>query len=291
MRIGWRSTLVVVTVAGLSAARAEPRPTAKDQQLARDLVSKAIARSQAGDHEAAIASYVKAFSILPNPVLLSNIGSEFLQSGKPRDALRYFCLYLEQEPEGSVAAYATSQARSLQIQLGNQIDDRDDVCAPARPRPRLASRERELATSPEPAAAAIDRTRGGELEGEAPPAQRTSSALMYVGVAAGIAGISGIGLGAYAGVRAKSISDDITHHDPAAPWPTNIHDLERRGRDYETLEIAGLVGGIGLIATGVVLYVIGRPDSPPDRTTQRTSARAAIQLAPTRHGLAVLGQF
>ena len=56
--------------------------------LAGDLVKKAIARSQAGDHNAAIEIYLQAYTILPNPLLLSNIGAEFQQSGMPKEALK-----------------------------------------------------------------------------------------------------------------------------------------------------------------------------------------------------------
>jgi tetratricopeptide (TPR) repeat protein len=120
-----------------SPALADPRDAKgasdKDKQVASELVKKAIARSQAGDHSAAIDIYLQAYTIVPNSLLLSNIGSEYQQSGKQKEALRYFCMYLEKEPNGTNAVYATTQARSLQALLGNKHVEDDDVCAPAKP--------------------------------------------------------------------------------------------------------------------------------------------------------------
>src|SRR5262249_62405503 len=67
-------------------------------------------------------------------LLYSNIGSEYQQLNQPVDALRYFCKYLEADPGGANASYATAQAKSLQIQLGNMVDDKD-VCHPKTPPP------------------------------------------------------------------------------------------------------------------------------------------------------------
>src|SRR5689334_18696804 len=128
--IGASRATAVLLVCGAMAGPALAEPTEKDKQVAGDLVKKAIARSQAGDHAAAIDLYLKAYTIVPNSILLSNIGTEFQASGKPSQALRYFCMYLDKDPGGTNAPYATLQAKALQGELGNaDVDDRD-VCAP-----------------------------------------------------------------------------------------------------------------------------------------------------------------
>src|SRR3954447_11094662 len=123
--IGASRSTAALLVWGLcaSSALAEPRPTEKDKQIAGELVKKAIAKSQAGDHAAAIDIYLQAYTIVPNSLLLSNIGSEVQQEGKPVEALRYFCMYLDKDPTGTNAPYAQSQAKSLQIQLNNHNID------------------------------------------------------------------------------------------------------------------------------------------------------------------------
>lgn len=111
-------------------AAADPKsPTDKDRQVAGELVKKAIARSQLGDHGAAIDIYLQAYTIVPNATLLSNIGAEYQQWGKPKEALNYFCMYLKNEPNGANAPYATSRAKLLCAQLGAKNVDDEDVCA------------------------------------------------------------------------------------------------------------------------------------------------------------------
>jgi tetratricopeptide (TPR) repeat protein len=283
--IGSRATAVLAVSALLAnSAFAQPRqPSARDRQIASDLVKKAIARSNAGDHSGAIDIYLQAYTIVPNSILLSNIGAEFQRSGKPQEALRYFCMYLEKDPAGTNAPYAISQARSLQIQLGNSdVDDRD-VCAPPRPRPRPRREPKAPPPEPEPEAPSKTVMRGSEpIDHVAPQGNPT---LRYAAFATGIGGLVAVGVGSYAGLRAASISDQITRQDPKANWPNEIRDLQRRGQRYEDVQIFTLIGGGVLLTTGVVLYMLSRQDTA-DHAGDKT-----VRLVPTRNGVAVLGRF
>lgn len=134
-------TAVLAAAVATSSAQADNKPPSeRDRQLASDLVKKAIARSQAGDHAAAIKIYLQAYTLVPNSLLLSNIGAEFQQDGLYMEALDYFCKYLEQDPAGTNAPYARSQAKILQRQLGRKRTDGGDVCA-AGPADRQADRQ------------------------------------------------------------------------------------------------------------------------------------------------------
>src|SRR5580765_4277865 len=128
--------VAVALLAGPTLAQPNKEPSTKDKELAGDLVKKAIAKSQAGEHAAAIDIYLQAYTIVPNSLLLSNIGSEFQQSNKPIEALRYFCMYLEKDPTGTNAPYAQSQAHAIQMQLGNKVDDKN-VCTVKKPEPKV----------------------------------------------------------------------------------------------------------------------------------------------------------
>lgn len=289
-----RTAAFLASVLFASPALAQPKGAVdKDKQVAGDLVKKAIARSQAGDHSAAIEIYLKAYTIAPNALLLSNIGAELQQSGKPQEALRYFCLYLEKDPTGTNAPYATSQARSLQIQLGNKNVDERDVCAPPKPEPRPDRNpprpDKRLPKDPAP-----DRdppaTRPSHDQDPADPADTASGgsgALKYVGLVAGLAGLAGLGLGTYDAIQAQRISDQISNQPTDMPWPDNIRDLQRRGQAYEDLEIDFLVAGGVLVTTGAILYLVSRPDASP----KRASDKASMMVAPTTNGFVVLGQF
>ncbi len=224
-----------------SPALAQPRPpTDAQKQQAGDLVKKAIAKSQAGDHPGSIDLYLQAYAIVPLPVLLSNIGAEFQQSSKPVEALKYFCKYLEADPTGSSAAYAAAQAKVLQVELNNKVDDAN-VCAPA---PAVVETTPDpVLVTPPPAPA---------------PRANPGRTLELAGMAVGGVGVLSLGLGFYFGSEASSISDQISNHNPADPWPDNINDLEKQGESHETKQIIFLtVGGVALVG-GAALYFLGR---------------------------------
>jgi hypothetical protein len=264
-------------------AVADPKPpTEKDKQIAGDLVKKAIARSQAGDHNAAIELYLQAYTIVPNSILLSNIGAQYQQSNRPQMALRYFCMYLEKEPNGTNAPYAAAQARSLQVELGNTEVDERDVCA--KPKPRLKARP---APEEPPRETPPRETPPRETE----PIVREDrdskiNTLQYAGIGAGIGGLIALSVGTYAGVRASSITNELNTHDRSKPWPNDVKELQKNGQSYENVQIGALIAGGVLLTTGVVLYVISRSDAQSERATDKT-----VRVSPTTNGVVVYGRF
>src|SRR5579862_2819732 len=118
--------IALAAVLGMSLAHADP-PTPQQKAKASELVKSAIAKSQAGDHDAAIDLYQQAHMIIPQPLLWSNIGSEYKAQGKKVEAIKYFCMYLKEDPTGTNASYAAAQVKTLQIELGNEPEDKD-VC-------------------------------------------------------------------------------------------------------------------------------------------------------------------
>lgn len=268
--------LATLLVAG--PALADPKPSDKDARAAGELVKKAIARSQAGDHEAAIAIYQQAYGIVPSSALLSNIGTEYQQIGRQKDALKYFCMYLDKDPEGANAPYATTQARQLQKQLGTKLAEDDDVCAPPKvePKPHPIKEPEPPPVKPAPP------------EPEPAPVvehERGSSAMRISGLVAGLVGLGAIGVGIYEGVQAKRISDDISAHMVPDRWRGDIRSYEAEGQHHENLEIGLLIGGGVAVTAGIVLYALGRSSGSSDRE------KTAIRVAPTRHGFAVFGSF
>jgi hypothetical protein len=269
---------------------ATPPPSEKDRQLGSELVKKAIARSRAGDHETAIEIYLQANTLAPNPLLLSNIASEYQQNNMPDEALKYFCMYLEKDPSGTNGPYATSQVKLIKRQLGKKFNA-SDVCAT----PSDDDGARKIRTRRDPEDRPADPPPRETPPRETPPrdtprieaVQRDSGnrTLMYAGVAAGIAGLAATGAGVYYGLQAKSISDDLSAQDPAHRWPDGVRDMQNRGQRYENMQIGFLVAGGVLVTTGVVLYMVSRPDGAEraDKTT--------ISVAPTTNGFAVFGQF
>jgi tetratricopeptide (TPR) repeat protein len=292
------SSLVVSSVAAEPAKPARP-VSDKDKQVANDLVKKAIARSQAGDHSAAIDIYLQAYTIVPNSLLLSNIGAEFEKSGKQEEALHYFCLYLENDPNGTNAVYATSQAKQLQAMLGTRHVTDDNMCDPPKKRTARAGKPGRRAEPDDPAPAADDPADdadapAAEIKHEATPLPRPPEAhgdptMRNVGIGVALIGAIGIGVGVYAGIKAKDISDQISNQDPTKPWPPGIRALQSSGQNYEYLQIGSLIGGAAALGVGV--YLILRNTAGGESDKDKADRERTVRVTPTTNGVAVFGKF
>ncbi len=257
---------------------AQPKPpTAAEKQQAGDLVKQAIAKSQDKDHLAAIELYLKAYAVVPLPTLLSNIGTEYQQTAKPVEALKYFCLYLEKDPAGALVTYATSQARVLQIQLGNNVSNDAEVCKPA------------VVTPPG------DGSSSGAEPGSDVPAvvEPTKSdpggGMKLAGMVTGGVGLVSFGLGLYFGVQAKKINDDIENQGVSEPWRDDIVAYMDKGQRYEYMQIGFLVAGGALVVGGTVVYMLGRGKT--SAAESQTQVSITPNVTSTGGGVTVSGRF
>ena len=265
---------LLVAVAGTASAQPQPSPATKQQASA--LVKQAIAKSQAGDHATAIELYLQAYALIPQPLLLSNIGSEYQQeSGKQVEALKYFCKYLEADPTGSNVSYATAQAKALQIQLGNQVDDKD-VCKPAAPPP------------PPPPDTGSQVTGTTDIAQPPPPQPEGGGGktLEYTGLGVAAVGAVGLGVGVYFGLQAKDKSDQISNHKMSDPWPADIKQIEADGQSDENKQVAFLIGGGVALAAGTVLYFVGK-----SHASSGEHVAIVPVVTPTSAGLSLGGSY
>jgi tetratricopeptide (TPR) repeat protein len=283
--------VLALTLAALCAApRLATAQSSKDKKAASDKVKQAIAKSQAGDHQTAIELYNDAYKIIPQPLLLSNIGSEYQQLGKPVEALTFFCKYIEAEPTGSNVGYARAQAKTLYIDLGGIKNVKDeDVCKPIVKEPE----------KPGDGANGVGNGRDGSAgnsggsSGDQEPIDTGSSKpkvspLRWVGVGAAVLGAGVFGLGIYYGAKAKSISDDITNHPMNEPW-NGIVQLEADGKSYEKKQIAFMIGGGIALAAGVTLFFLAAPKKSAETTS--TALSITPVATPDQLGFAASGRF
>ena len=267
-------------VAQPAPAPPPPAPNSAQMTQAKDLVNKAIAKSQAGDHNAAIELYMQAYNIAPLPILLSNLGSEYQQAQKPVEALKNFCKYLEAEPTGPNASYATSQAKVIQAQLHNTVDD-NNVCKPLAPEPPVG-----LGSGSADAGAGSG-SAAGQMRPPPPPPGDPGRTLRLAAYGTGAAGVVLAAVGLVYGAKAQSISNDITNHPMGTPWPDNIKDREAEGQSDENKQIGLLVVGGAAIVAGGVLYVLSR-----GKTAAATERMAIVPTAaPGYGGLALTGRW
>jgi tetratricopeptide (TPR) repeat protein len=268
-------------------ARAQPKsPSPQQIQQAGDLVKKAIAKSQAGDHLTAIDLYQDAYVIVPTPILLSNIGSEYEQIHKQVEALKYFCKYLDADPTGSNASYATAKAKALQIELGNPADD-STVCKAPAPPPAPAPKP--------PAPQPVDQTSFAPAGG---PVRETSDdhpgrVLELTGGSIAAIGVAGLAVGLVYALKAKSLSDQIDNHKMSDPWPTTIDGVpigqwDTQGDAWNRDTYIFMIGGGVVAAAGIVVFIIGHGESEPTATDH-------VSLVPTftaaGGGLVATGRF
>ncbi len=267
-------------IAAATLAAADGKPNELQKRKAGELVREAIAKSQAGEHDAAIEKYQAAYDTAPSPLLLSNIGAEYEKAGKKVEAVKFFCKYLDQDPNGNNADYASAQVRALQADLGNQVEDKDP-CTIKKPTPVAPP---PVGTAPEPKETA-SATGTAKLE-EAPAPGR---GLRIGGIGVGAAGIAAFGVGVYFGVKAQQISKSITHHDPTQPWPTNINQQESTGKSDQARQIGLMVGGGVLVGAGAVMYWMGMQEG---KSAAKSEHAVIVPVAaPGLAGIAVSGGF
>jgi hypothetical protein len=255
-------------------------------------VKQAITKSQAGDHLGAIDLYLNAYSLLPQHLLLSNVGAEYQLAGKPIEALKYFCMYLEKDPTGTNATYALSKAKALQIDLGNKNVDDKTACKP------ITKPDKKPDKPPPPDEdPPVDTTEGvtGTKDIGGPkdkgPKQGGGGGggggLKIAGIGGVVLGVAGVATGFYFGRKAQAKSDLITNHAPKDPWPDDIHTIEADGQRYEDRQIQLTIAGSALVVAGGVLYVIG--------ATRGGGSSEKVSVRPTATqesvGLAIGGGF
>ena len=237
--------LVTLCLAGPSLAQ----PTDAQKQQAGELVKKAIAKSQANEHDGAIKLYLEAYALIPLPILLSNVGFEYQQLQKSVDALKYFCMYLDKDPTGSNVAYVTAQAKVAQTQLGNKDGE---VCA-KKVDPVV------VPTGPITTVGTVT-TPTGQVTGTtaATSLPDPGKGMRLAGLGVGGAGLATLGVGVFFGFKAKQNSDLISNHDKNMSWPDNIKQIEADGASFEKKQIIFTVAGGVLATTGAVIYLVGR---------------------------------
>ena len=272
------------SLASSSLAVAQPRPTQVQIQAAGDLVKKAIARSQAGDHTLAIELYQQAFTIIPQPILLSNIGAEYQIAQKPGDALTYFCKYLAAEPGGANSQFVIGQVKSLQAQQNVETEE-GDVCK-AKPKPAAPLPP----PSPEVPLTVFGPANGPSTE----PASHPGRSLEIAGVAVAVVGGVSIALGVHYALNGRNLSRDIDAHVAGDPWPTTIDgvpikDWQSQGDAWNRdAYISSIIGGAAVIA-GITMFVIGHGRSDSSASTEH--ARLVPIVTPHQSGFAVVGRF
>ena len=180
-----------------------------------------------GDYDGAIAEYRKAYELEPRPGLHFNIGQCHRLKGDVEPALNAYRAYLRADPSGEGSALALQYVAMLEQQLN--------------------------ATMPEPPAPTVPPLP------EPPPEPGT---LRIAGVALGGTGLAGIVLGVLYGLKSHSAANDIDH---ATAWTPDVQARYAEGQSAQRNMYLATGLGIAAVATGAVLYFLGRRDDSGPR--------------------------
>lgn len=256
-------------------------PVAERRKVARQYVEAGQAAQDSHDYDTAITFYQKAFQLVPHPTLIFDIAQCHRLAGRLDPALSLYRRYLTEASTGPEAQTARELIAEIEAAKAAEARKADPAGAePARHaeagRPAMAARKPDaspMADDPRKPDAAP--TASPPLPVSAPPTQPEAFAspsrvdtgaaspgrtMRIAGVATGGAGLLAIAIGTGYGLRAHSISDQLSQ--PHAPFHPSDYD---RGQRDGQIAAAALIGGGGLVLAGAALTWLGFRHAPTDR--------------------------
>jgi tetratricopeptide (TPR) repeat protein len=228
---------IAVTAAPLRAAAQPAAPSERDVVQAKQYTSDGIAAAKNGDYDTAVASYEKAYDLVPHPTLLFNQAEAHRLAGRLDKAEALYKRYLDAAPTGPLA----NDARDRLAEIARRNAEQPREVAPVPP-PIPPSSPTLTGTPTAPPA-------GPELTGTAPvieaPAQ-PGRRQRIAGIAVAAAGVVAFGVGAGYGLHARDLQHQVEKmYD---------RDKEQAGERANTIAIVGMTGGGILAIAGAGLY-------------------------------------
>lgn len=267
--------LALILLATATPAAAAP-PSKAEVDEARKHFKSGEGLFRAGSFDRAVEEYEVAYTLVPRPGLLFNIGSAYRKKAEAtgslddkKRAIDYYQRYLDAEPAGKAIDDARGFIAALRSEVAASEAKQPPVAEPA-PKPVPAP----LPTVSTPVVTAA----------ESPPVSPESprdrgSGYRVAGLVTAGVGVALIGTGVYFGLKARSIADDVDHLKDQ--WDPSLNESgEAANRNMVIL----LAAGGAAVAGGAILYfVLGKKDVAP----------VGVAPAPTSGGAAVVvtGRF
>ena len=232
--------------------------TAAARAQATQYTTQGLAAQDAGDYDAAIGLYSKAYELVPHPLLLFNLAQANRLAGRIDQALAFYQRYLDAEPQGAQAKTAREFVAELNARKAEDVRKADEARKTEEARKaeeaRAAeargedARKAESMSKAQPPRSVVTTAPSTELTSSS-PAQTPGRNLRLAGLATGSVGVVSLIVGTGFGVRAHRLAKELsTQYDE-----DKTHDLDRAN------VIAGLgwVGGAVLVGAGATLYWLG----------------------------------
>jgi membrane protein involved in colicin uptake len=266
----------------VAAALSGPPALADRRDDAKKHFAAGKKHHDASEWDAAVAEYLAAYQLDPNPAFLFNLGQVYRLKGDRAKAVEYYGRYLEAAPSAKGSDEARTYATKLKAEL-------DAEAAAAREKAeaeaRRAAEEAQQAAQRERAAEEAQRQK---LEAERVDAERARAAaaaqrqgaerkLRIAGIASAAAGAVAIGLGVKFGLDAQSREREVSN-PPMNQWTTQLDQAVDDGQTKAlAMGVCVALGGV-LVAAGGVLLGLGWPsrESKVTASAGPGGARASV---------------
>jgi tetratricopeptide (TPR) repeat protein len=240
--ISWVPSYLVICCAVCLAA---PAARGDDTVAARLHYNQGTKAFDLGLYDKAIAEYMTAYQAVNDPALLYNLAQAHRLAGHVRDALRFYRVYLQRLPGAENRPEVEQKIMELK-QAADRLDRAQNGLQPDRP---LDPGVEPGAPTPPPVVA----TENAVVVARPEQPGRT---LRLAGIGTGAAGVAGLAVGIAFGALAQSASSSLT----STSRNGGFYDPGKYSSGHTDQIVEGVTLGIGAaaVATGVVLYVLGR---------------------------------
>ena len=272
---------------GPAAPPAAPKktPTQTDIAQARKHFQAAEAAKARAEYRTAAVEYLAAYELFQEPAFFYDTAEVYRLAGDEQNALAYYEKYLELDAHGQGAANARTAVDLLRRSIAAKEDAAQKAHAestaqkaPVEPRPRPDAEARPEADGADRRVDAANAESGKPAPSAAPTSEeatakptvapRPGRGLRIGGFAAGGTGLVAIGIGVVFGLKARSISDEVSN--------AVMYDKSRDAQGHAAQRNMYIFTGVGAAAlvTGGVLYYLG------DRARKLEQSGSALTLAP-----------
>ncbi|MGH1346224.1 MAG: tetratricopeptide repeat protein [Nannocystales bacterium] len=219
------------------------------------------------DYEGALEAFSEAMELSPHSTDLFNMGRIHEEMGDLPEALQRYEQFVSQPriplEERAAAADRIEVLRKL-------VKDEEPASTADSGDAAAAARADELA----------DRAYRDERRAQT-RLLSAGAAVAALGAAVGVGG--GVGFGIVARRNSDKIDDLSAGQNPGRLTLREAEDLEARGRDFETMQIAAMATGGAMLTAGVVMIIVAQERrSKADRARGRTSRRSISPVLSSR---------
>lgn len=254
VRTKGRHVLLQAAVIALSATRLAYADAPGTQAREREAKTACLS----GHLETGIELLARLFAETGDATYIYNQGRCFEQNGRASEAVTRFREYLRKSP--GLTPDEKSQVQGHITEMEQQLRAAPTPVPPPVP----------VAVAPAPAAAPMPTT----SPTDAAPSADHPRALRIAGIATAAVGVAALAGGLVMGLRARSLSDEITADASDPINPTYSRSKYDSGQRAETLQWVGYgVGGAALLGGGLLYYLgtrsaagEGPPSAPPSVT-------------------------